>query len=113
MTTTEQATLAHKDGCECPPWIIRCAHFNGTILTVTEVDLVKAEPGCSCATAPHSGLFSCGWMVGEWQKCQHGTPGFWYSQRAHKNLYGGHDRAAALDAFSEAEPLLLAGELHR
>lgn len=25
---------AERDGCDCPPWVIRCAHFDGGLLVL-------------------------------------------------------------------------------
>jgi hypothetical protein len=36
---------AERDGCACPPWV-RCIHFDGVILGLSERDKISL-PGCS------------------------------------------------------------------
>ena len=34
---------AARDGCDCPPWIIRCAHFDGYMAQLNDISLVTAR----------------------------------------------------------------------
>ena len=34
MSETQETRTAERDGCTCPSWVERCAHFDGKILVL-------------------------------------------------------------------------------
>lgn len=45
--TLQLAARAERDGCGCPPWVLRCVHFAGRILWLGDLLPCKI-----CSTAP-------------------------------------------------------------
>ena len=37
------ARIAERDGCDCPPWILRCAHWGGRILILIDNEAVPTR----------------------------------------------------------------------
>lgn len=97
VTTPVQIEAGRE--CGCPPWVLRCAHWDGA-------GVVWVGPHGS----PHDRHVMVRYAVysmSEWHKCQlcgdlmgHGLTAF----------YTGNDEAAALEAFHAAEERLLRGE---
>jgi hypothetical protein len=47
---------AVRDGCGCPPWVIRCAHWDGQILVLGETAL-HHPIRCNLEPSGHFGVF--------------------------------------------------------
>jgi len=98
---------AARDGCGCPEWVIRCAHFGGQSLHFVDSTLFNNPKNHRAATDRY--------QVTHWvdatarphcEKC-----GAWVGPRS--RLFpqvGTEDYAAALAAFHEAEERLLRGD---
>ena len=51
------AHIAERDGCGCPPWILRCAHWGGRILILIDNDAVDPS-GEGCSNPRHDPTYS-------------------------------------------------------
>ena len=87
---------AKRDGCGCPPWIVRCAHFDGDSLFLTDRKI-------SAESAPYNLPFflSLPRYLGGYNTLPrpYGRVGYYYE---------GDDEDAAIAAFHAAEERLLA-----
>lgn len=98
-------TIPSPRECDCPEWVLRCAHYEGQSLTLWNY-LVFPLPNDRFAVSTHpgavqTGLCDCG-------QCS----GFVYdNDRADfRYLYSGSSEADALAAFYAAEEALLRGD---
>lgn len=115
VVSIDDAALAQakaRDGCDCPPWIMQCAHFNGGIAALSDTSKHVSSPGCNCSGANHAPYrYSAGLLYGHWETCAHGTTGFYAARESHINLYRGGSHKVALAAFHAAEARLLGRDL--
>jgi hypothetical protein len=58
LSPSAHPSLAQRDGCGCPPWVLRCVHWDGQILHL--VDLSKHQQLCKGRKAPHGTSWSVG-----------------------------------------------------
>ena len=90
-----------RDGCDCPPWVIRCAHFEGNTLVLVGPHGTRHDLHSQCTYAVYDAAF--------WRVCN------WCGDRAAPAFspvaYAGSDLIAAHAAFDAAELRLLAGDL--
>ena len=56
-----------RDGCGCPPWVLRCVHFDGRILMLLGYQL--DSPECALCVPPNRKEFQCGSIRGDWVPC--------------------------------------------
>ncbi len=45
-----------RDGCQCPPWVLRCVHFEGQVLRLHDLNVGMSlhDPHCSRRNFPLS-----------------------------------------------------------
>lgn len=84
---TDQKALRE---CDCPPWVIRCAHFDNTTLAIGDIELAK-EPGM-IVIGRRFAVVEPDRPLGNYH--------------AYKPIFQSNDLAAAHAAFSRAEELL-------
>lgn len=94
---------AERDGCSCPAWVVRCAHFEGRIvlLSGTEGAPTNTIHGTFfgyCVASGSLGLITC-------KLC-----GFNHYIEGPGSSRTFDEYDAALEAFARAEAELLAGE---
>ena len=82
-------TILSRGGCDCPPWILRCLHYEGLVLTLRDYG--------------HSAYIA---MDDSVEECRYEIFGGW-SFGPFVQDYWGDDRVAALAAFAVAEQRLL------
>lgn len=46
--------LAERDGCGCPPWVVRCVHFSGMLLAITDASKDDDSKRCDFCLGPAS-----------------------------------------------------------
>ena len=103
--TTETDTLkrAERDGCDCPPWTIRCVHRDGDVLVLTDGAASNAVPCPVCRPAKMP--FSVALIRGGWELCLCGQHQCFRTAQA-EGLMRIFDYDAALAAFHEIEARL-------
>ena len=88
-----------RDGCGCQPWVVKCAHFGGVVLGLSDHDIDK----CSCSylfsPSAHVKYTVVRSDVGE--PCPKDSR-FRHSAVSDRE-YSGNDYQAALAAFAKAE----------
>lgn len=67
---TPAAQRARRDGCDCPPFVERCVHFNGRWVALhhfdsTPVVCTGSEPPVAASASHHGGDSMCVWWNGE------------------------------------------------
>ena len=96
----DQYSLAKRDGCGCPEWVLRCVHFAGKIL-------ILIEGKTDCCGKPQSGVVLwLGTVPPTGLNCWGCT------RKQGKNLRGGTypDLPSAIAEFEERERQLLGRE---
>lgn len=92
--TPDTERLTNRDGCDCPTWVVRCAHFEDSHLRML-----------SWRSHPEQATFVRDWHVcSEPEVCDGRGP-------LSTSLHSGNDYDAALAAFYEAERRLLDGAI--
>ena len=56
-TAEATAHIAARDGCACPPWIVRCAHWGGRILIFIDNEAVPTRYA-HCSNPSHDLTYS-------------------------------------------------------
>ena len=87
--------------CDCPPWVLRCVHFDGDGIVLTSAHGTDHD---NHSTTSSRGVKHSVYLMSQWVNCifcgdlcaPFGVP-----------VYSGPDYAAALAAFHEAETALL------
>lgn len=107
---TERPARAERDGCDCPAWVIRCAHFGTTRLTLGQTFNVGHAPSCHYASVIPPGPYRLGPYSAPWMTCPdcglvEGFNDDFITERRWL-----HDESDALAAFYEAEQTLLRGD---
>ncbi len=89
-----------RDGCGCPPWVLRCVHFDGRILLLLGYQL--DSPECARCVPPSQEEFQCGSIRGDWDSCPEcGEPRL-YDQTLPGVTYH-NTEAEGREAFDKAE----------
>ena len=92
--------LAARDGCDCPPWVIRCAHYEGRGVVLVTPHGTNHDHHCD--NIPFNVFMTKEWII--CPRC-----GDLIHDHLHQSRYRGHDADEALAAFYAAEEALLAG----
>lgn len=59
-----------RDGCGCPPWVVRCVHWDEQILSLVDSDMPTPEGMRGChSPATRQGLFVTDGVEGELCTC--------------------------------------------
>lgn len=111
IESRDQAISSPERECGCPPWVIRCAHFNDHGLQLkrplTDREQEASPHGDACAVVNGYPVKQGYWNVRRIEnghKCPRcGTTAY----RASLALYFGHSEADALEAFYAAGRELL------
>lgn len=56
----EIAKRAARDGCGCPPWVMRCVHFEGQIVSINDQFAAAAAHDCQRFSEYTSKTFAVG-----------------------------------------------------
>jgi hypothetical protein len=102
---------AERDGCGCPPWV-RCVHFEGVILGMSERDKISL-PGCPlCRGGKEHALsgFGVHTFREPLQRCACGYPGWFDSQEI--GASAGFDNLPAAEAEFRRREAALLGKVH-
>lgn len=108
VVTISEPLRAERDGCDCPPWVVRCAHLtDGNVLSLADYTVYQ----CPCSKV----MVEEGWTRIKFAVTDeaNGEPcpedaRFRHSPQ-HLRIYVGNDYERALAAFYEAEQNLLRG----
>ena len=94
----DAAPRAERDGCDCPPQIMRCVHFDGRILCLAGTNSLNHWP------------YSVGFTHGPPTAICHDCGMHVWRRDAVDRIGNFDDLPAALTAFEAAEARLLAGD---
>ena len=103
----EHETFASPRECDCPDWVVRCAHFGEVRLTLGQTYDVGHDPSCHYSFIKPPGPYRLGPYSAPWMKCPGCglVDGFDDALVAKRQWF--HDMTASLDAFYAAEAELL------
>lgn len=91
-----------RDGCDCPPWVLACAHFGNRLAYLVSTSLCQS----ACEFCRWDGAYTVTIATGTRTPCWFcDTPSFNTYQT--EPFYDGPDYEAALRAFRQAEAALL------
>ena len=97
-----------RDGCGCPPWVIRCVHWEGQILLLQDGSTAEASPCCNgVRPAP---VWWIGAIAGDWSACEVCGDASYFARQKVFALPAFIDFDAALAEFRRREALLLGRE---
>ena len=94
--------------CDCPPWVVRCAHTDGQMLVIIDDGPTGMPPCPTCEVdGDDLGTFFVQLLAGEWVNCPDcGVQAIWPHQTLARYASGA-SYPEALTAFHEAEEALL------
>lgn len=105
---------ARRDGCDCPPWVIRCAHFDERTLVLTDNRAHWGKDGHHCISNCSDDYAYDVFEVVGYATCTL-CPAFQAIDASPSSEWAADlctdDYGEALGFFIEAEARLLAGDL--
>jgi hypothetical protein len=113
--TVDKERLTNRDGCDCPPWILRCAHFDGQFINLASSEaFAECHPELKQTPEHKSAWGRVEFGVTVWRDGEH-----WPHCAACDSINGllrtpfliTDDLAAAEAFFHETEERLLRGEI--
>lgn len=107
----ERALDPSRDGCDCPPWIQRCIHFDGLLLYLGNYSGFLHAHRAHLPPPPGE-LYGVECETdGAWRECLFCPERILKYTSRFEAFYNGFDLDAANVAFDAAELRLLAGDL--